>query len=325
MENRTDNLETPKLISFIIPCYHSAKTLPFVVEEIERTMQALPQYRTQIVMVNDDPKDGTWSVIQKLCHEKTGRDGICFARNFGQHAALMAGIRRAQGDILVCLDDDGQTPANEMFKLIDKLEDFDLVFAEYKNKQHSGFRNFGSKVNDLMARWLLSKPKDLKIMSYFACRRYVVDEVLRYENPYPYMSGLLLRATKKVTNVEVNHRERAEGTSGYSLKKLMLLWINGFTSFSVKPLRFATFIGFITAMFGFLFGIYVIIHKFVVPNSLMGWSSTMAVLLFLGGMIMLMLGMVGEYVGRIYLSINRSPQFVIRKKVGFEDEKNGKQ
>lgn len=312
-------------ISFVIPCYHSEHTVGGVVDEIVQTVTAHGGYDYEIILVNDNSPDNVIDTITELAKANPHVKGLDLSRNFGQHSAIMAGFTYLTGDIVVCLDDDGQTPANEMFKLIDKLEDFDLVFAEYKNKQHSGFRNFGSKVNDIMARWLLSKPKDLKIMSYFACRRYVVDEVLRYENPYPYMSGLLLRATKKVTNVEVNHRERAEGTSGYSLKKLMLLWINGFTSFSVKPLRFATFIGFITAMFGFLFGIYVIIHKFVVPNSLMGWSSTMAVLLFLGGMIMLMLGMVGEYVGRIYLSINRSPQFVIRKKVGFEDEKNGKQ
>lgn len=312
-------------ISFVIPCYHSEHTVGGVVDEIVQTVTAHGGYDYEIILVNDNSPDNVIDTITELAKANPHVKGLDLSRNFGQHSAIMAGFTYLTGDIVVCLDDDGQTPANEMFKLIDKLEDFDLVFAEYKNKQHSGFRNFGSKVNDLMARWLLSKPKDLKIMSYFACRRYVVDEVLRYENPYPYMSGLLLRATKKVTNVEVNHRERAEGTSGYSLKKLMLLWINGFTSFSVKPLRFATFIGFITAMFGFLFGIYVIIHKFVVPSSLMGWSSTMAVLLFLGGMIMLMLGMVGEYVGRIYLSINRSPQFVIRKKVGFEDEKNGKQ
>ena len=312
-------------ISFVIPCYHSEHTVGGVVDEIVQTVTAHGGYDYEIILVNDNSPDNVIDTITELAKANPHVKGLDLSRNFGQHSAIMAGFTYLTGDIVVCLDDDGQTPANEMFKLIDKLEDFDLVFAEYKNKQHSGFRNFGSKVNDLMARWRLSKPKDSKIMSYFACRRYVVDEVLRYENPYPYMSGLLLRATKKVTNVEVNHRERAEGTSGYSLKKLMLLWINGFTSFSVKPLRFATFIGFITAMFGFLFGIYVIIHKFVVPNSLMGWSSTMAVLLFLGGMIMLMLGMVGEYVGRIYLSINRSPQFVIRKKVGFEDEKNGKQ
>lgn len=310
-------------ISFVIPCYHSEHTIGGVVDEIVSTVTAHGGYDYEIILINDNSPDNVMDTITELSKANPRVKGLELSRNFGQHSAIMAGFTYLTGDVIVCLDDDGQTPANEMFKLIDKLDEFDLVFAEYKNKQHSGFRNFGSKVNDLMARWLLSKPKDLKIMSYFACKRYVVDEVLRYENPYPYMSGLLLRATRKVCNVEVNHRERVEGSSGYSMKKLLLLWINGFTSFSVKPLRFATFIGFLTAAVGFVFGIYVIIHKFVVPNSLMGWSSTMAAMLFIGGMIMLMLGMVGEYVGRIYLSINRSPQFVIRKKVGFEDDKNG--
>ena len=311
-------------ISFVIPCYHSENTVGGVVDEIVETVTAHGGYDYEIILVNDNSPDNVIQTIKELAAANPHVKGLDLSRNFGQHSAIMAGFTYLTGDIVVCLDDDGQTPANEMFRLIDKLDSFDLVFAEYKSKQHSGFRNFGSKVNDLMARWLLSKPKDLKIMSYFACKRYVIDEVLRYENPYPYMSGLLLRATKKVCNVEVDHRERAEGTSGYSLRKLLLLWINGFTSFSVKPLRFATFIGFITAVAGFLFGIYVIIHKIVVPDSLLGWSSTMAVMLFLGGMIMLMLGMVGEYVGRIYLSINRSPQFVIRDKIGFEDKKDGK-
>ena len=311
-------------ISFVIPCYRSENTVGGVVDEIVETITAHGGYDYEIILVNDNSPDRVIDTIKALSAANPKVKGLDLSRNFGQHSAIMAGFTYLTGDIVVCLDDDGQTPANEVFKLIDKLDSFDLAFAEYKTKQHSGFRNFGSKINDLMARWLLSKPKDLKIMSYFACKRYVVEEVLRYENPYPYMSGPLLRATKKVTNVEVNHRERVEGSSGYSLKKLLLLWINGFTSFSVKPLRFATFLGFFTAVIGFLFGIYVIIHKIVVPDSLMGWSSTMSVMLFLGGMIMLMLGMVGEYVGRIYLSINRSPQFVIRDKVGFEDKKDGK-
>ena len=310
-------------ISFVIPCYRSENTVGSVVDEIVGTVTGHGGYDYEIILINDNSPDRVIDTIKALSKANPRVKGLDLSRNFGQHSAIMAGFTYLTGDIVVCLDDDGQTPANEVFKLIDKLGDMDLVFASYKTKQHSGFRNFGSKVNDMMACWLLSKPKDLKIMSYFACRRYVVDEVLRYENPYPYMSGLLLRATKKVTNVEVNHRERFEGSSGYSLKKLLLLWINGFTSFSVKPLRFATFLGFITAAAGFLFGIYVIIHKIVVPESLLGWSSTMAALLFLGGMIMLMLGMVGEYVGRIYLSINRAPQFVIRDRIGFEDEKHG--
>ena len=311
-------------ISFVIPCYRSEHTIGAVVDEIVETVTAHGGYDYEIILVNDNSPDNVMSVIKSIARENTHVRGLDLSRNFGQHSAIMAGFTYLTGDIVVCLDDDGQTPANEMFRLIDRLDEFDLVFAEYKSKQHSGFRNFGSKVNDLMARWLLSKPKKLKIMSYFACKRYVVDEVLRYENPYPYMSGLLLRATKRVCNVEIDHRERAEGSSGYSFKKLMLLWINGFTSFSVKPLRFATFIGFITAIVGFLYGMYVIINKLCNPLAPMGWSSTMAALLFIGGMIMLMLGMVGEYVGRIYLSINRAPQFVIRRAVGFEDKKHGK-
>ncbi len=307
-------------ISFVIPCYRSEHTISAVVDEIVDTVTAHGGYDYEIILVNDNSPDRVMDVITVLSQFNPRVKGLDLSRNFGQHSAIMAGFTYLTGDIVVCLDDDGQTPANEMFRLIDKLGDMDLVFASYKTKQHSGFRNFGSKVNDLMARWLLSKPKDLKIMSYFACKRYVVDEVLRYENPYPYMSGLLLRATKKVCNVEIDHRERAEGTSGYSLRKLLLLWINGATSFSVKPLRLATVVGVITAVLGFVFGVYVIIHKFIVPESPLGWSSTMAVLLFIGGMIMLMLGMVGEYVGRIYLSINRAPQFVIRKTVGFDQK-----
>ncbi len=292
-------------ISFVIPCYRSEHTISAVVDEIVDTVTAHGGYDYEIILVNDNSPDRVMDVITVLSQFNPRVKGLDLSRNFGQHSAIMAGFTYLTGDIVVCLDDDGQTPANEMFRLIDKLGDMDLVFASYKTKQHSGFRNFGSKVNDLMARWLLSKPKDLKIMSYFACKRYVVDEVLRYENPYPYMS---------------DHRERAEGTSGYSLRKLLLLWINGATSFSVKPLRLATVVGVITAVLGFVFGVYVIIHKFIVPESPLGWSSTMAVLLFLGGMIMLMLGMVGEYVGRIYLSINRAPQFVIRKTVGFDQK-----
>ncbi len=321
MENRTDNLETPKLISFIIPCYHSAKTLPFVVEEIERTMQALPQYRTQIVMVNDDPKDGTWSVIQQLCHEKTGRDGICFARNFGQHAALMAGIRRAQGDILVCLDDDGQTPACEAPELIAAIENgADAAYAKYEKKQHSGFRNFGSSVNEKMCEILLGKPKELYVSSYFAMRRFVAEEVKRYENSYPYLLGLVLRSTTSIVNVPVHHRKRESGTSGYTLRKLFGLWMNGFTAFSIEPLRIATKMGAVFAFVSFIYGIYTIIKKIINPAVPMGLSAMMTAIIFFGGMLMLMVGLAGEYIGRTYISVNRAPQYVIRETTGAQPD-----
>lgn len=300
-------------LSFVIPCYNSKHTIKTVVDEIIETVTTHGGYDYEIVLVNDSSPDGCFSVITELAENNPKIKGVDLSRNFGQHSAIMAGFHYVTGDVVVCLDDDGQTPANEMFKLIDKLDENDLVFAKYTDKKHSAFRNFGSKVNDKMAQWLLNKPQNLKIMSYFACKRYVVDEVLCYKNPYPYISGLLLRTTNKIANVEIHHQERLEGKSGYTLKKLFLLWINGFTSFSVKPLRISTFIGIITALVGFLYGVYIIINKFFNPAAPLGYSSTMAVILFVGGMIMLLLGMIGEYIGRVYISLNNAPQFVVRQ------------
>lgn len=303
-----------KLVSFVIPCYRSALTIGKVVEEIDSTMKDMPEYVYEIILVNDSSPDDTFKTIRELCEARQDICGIDLAKNFGQHAALMAGMRHAHGDVVVCLDDDGQTPANEVGKLLRKIEDgHDVVYAKYTHKQHSGFRNFGSRINELMTRVMLGKPKDLYISSYFAARRYVVEELLRYDNPYPYVIGLVLRSTKNVTNVEVTHRERETGASGYTIGKLLGLWFNGFTAFSIKPLRIATAIGCLTACGGFLYGIYTVVKKFVNPNVPVGFSAMMAALVFLGGMIMLMLGLIGEYIGRIYISLNNSPQYVIRE------------
>lgn len=308
-----------KKVSFIIPCYRSEHTLPHVVAEIDEKMKQIAKYDYEIILVNDCSPDNTLAAVRRLCRENSNVKGISFARNFGQHAALMAGLRHADGEYVVCLDDDGQTPANEVDKLLDKLEEgYDAVYAKYEHKHHSGFRNLGSKINELMTRVMLDKPADLYLSSYFAVRRFVVDDMIRYENSYPYVIGLVLRATKNITNVVVRHRDREEGCSGYTLKKLLGLWLNGFTAFSVKPLRIATAIGGFSAGIGFLYGIYTIIKRFVNPDVPMGFSSTMSALVFFGGMIMVMLGLIGEYVGRIYISLNNSPQYVIRERMNIE-------
>lgn len=309
-----------KKVSFVIPCYRSAMTIGKVVEEIESSMTKLSdRYSYEIILVNDYPEDDTFETIRRLAEEKDYITGINFAGNFGQHAALMAGFRYCCGDITVCLDDDGQTPADEVGKLLDKLEEgFDVVYAKYSHKQHSAFRNFGSKVNEIMTRFMLGKPKDLYISSYFAARKFVIKEMIRYQNPYPYVIGLVLRTTKRIANAEVSHREREVGTSGYTLGKLFGLWFNGFTAFSIKPLRIATACGALCALAGFLYGIYTIIKKFINPIAPMGWSSTMSAIMFIGGMMMLMLGLIGEYIGRIYISLNNAPQYVIRETTGKE-------
>ncbi len=309
-----------KTVSFVIPCYRSEHTLENVVAEIHKTLKDMEQYDYEIILVNDCSPDGTWAVIRRICQEDNRIRGINFAKNFGQHAALMAGLRQSSGDYVVCLDDDGQTPADEVGKLLGKLEEgYDAVYASYAHKQHSLFRNLGSKVNELMTRIMLEKPRQLYISSYFAVRRFVVEDMVRYENSYPYVIGLVLRATKNITNVEVSHRERQEGSSGYNLKKLLGLWFNGFTAFSVKPLRIATCIGCLSAAVGFLYGLYTIIKRMVNPQVPMGFSSTMAAIVFFGGMIMIMLGLIGEYIGRIYISLNNSPQYVIRERINAQE------
>ena len=305
-----------KLVSFVIPCYRSEQTLESVINEIDETMAKQGGYDYEIILVNDGSPDNTWDKIREIAGKRTDNKvlGINFAKNFGQHAALMAGLKATKGDYVVCLDDDGQTPADEVDKLLNALEDgADVAYARYERKQHSFFRNFGTFMNETMATIMLGKPKELYVSSYFAARKFVVDEMIKYEGSYPYVIGLVLRTTKNIVNVDVKHRRREGGESGYSFAKLFALWINGFTAFSIKPLRIATFVGTVFAILGFLYGIYTIIKKFVYPIAPMGYAALMSAVIFMGGMLMLMLGMVGEYVGRLYISQNKNPQYVIRE------------
>ena len=299
-------------VSFVIPCYRSSKTIGGVVNEIESTMAQLA-YEYEIILVNDSSPDDTFVVISALAEADGHITAVDLAKNFGQHAALMCGIRHSSGDVLVCLDDDGQTPADEVGKLLEKIEaGYDVVYASYDHKQHSGFRNFGSRVNAWMTEIMLGKPKELSLTSYFAAKRFIADEMLRYENCFPYVMGLVLRSTKNICNVPVNHRSREQGQSGYTLGKLLSLWMNGFTSFSIKPLRIATYFGALTAVAGFIYALIIVIRHFAVGMAPLGWSSTTALLLILGGVILLVLGLIGEYIGRIFMCVNASPQYVER-------------
>ena len=298
-------------VSFVVPCYRSEKTVGTVVEEIRKTMDGR-EY--EIILVNDGSPDGTIDAIQALAEADGRVIGVDLARNFGQHAALMAGFRQVTGDVVVCLDDDGQTPADEVDRLLAKLgEGYDAVYASYEDKKHTGFRNFGSWLNMKMTEIMLGKPKELYISSYFAVKRFVMDEMLRYEGCYPYVIGLVLRSTKNICNVPIEHREREVGASGYTLGKLINLWMNGFTSFSVKPLRLANYFGCLSAACGFIYIVVIIIRHFVVGAAPLGWSSTTALLLLIGGIILVVLGMMGEYIGRIYMCINATPQYLIRE------------
>lgn len=311
-----------KKVSFILPCYGSENTIAEVVSQIDAAMQSLP-YAHEIVLVEDSSFDSVGSVIDALAKTNQHVVGLHLAKNFGQHAAIMAGIRNAdpKSDIYIFADDDLQTPLNEVSKLIAPLEtDYDVVYAQYTEKKHEWYRNIFSKINDVMAQILIGKPKELYISSFFACRNYVVEEIKKYNNPYPYLYGLVFRTCNRITNMPVSHKERQSGKSGYTFFKLFSLWMNGFTSFSVKPLRISSIMGFVISVIGFIMALYIVIRKLIVPETLLGYTSTLAVVLLLGGILLIMLGIVGEYIGRIYMCINNSPQYVVREANGREDE-----
>ena len=199
-------------ISYVIPCYRSQRTVGGVVAEIAATMQTLPQYDYEVILVNDCSPDDTFGTIRSLVAADSHVVGVDLAKNFGQHAALMAGFHKCSGDIVVCLDDDGQTPADEVGKLLAKIDEgYDVVYASYDTKRQAGWRNLGSWVNSKMTEIMLGKPPELVVNSYFAARRFIVDEMLRYEHCYPYVIGLVLRSTKRICNVPVHHRAREEG------------------------------------------------------------------------------------------------------------------
>ncbi|MBO6231127.1 MAG: glycosyltransferase family 2 protein [Ruminiclostridium sp.] len=309
-------MEKNTLLSFVIPCYRSQNTILKVVDEIERTVKTRDGYDYEIILVNDCSPDNVWSVISDLAKKNDHVTGIDLAKNFGQHSALLAGYNNCNGEFVISLDDDGQTPADEFYKLLDELnKGYDVVYATYGEVHQNVIRKLGSKFAKAMSDYMFDiKGEKRQGSSYYIARKFIIEEMIKYKNPYPYMAGLVLRATRNISVVPVTHRDRLEGRSGYSFKGLVNLWLNGFTAFSVKPLRLGSYVGFFTAAAGILYTIYIIIKKlFFHPEMEAGWSSTVSIMMVIGGVIMIMLGLIGEYIGRIYICINNSPQYVIRE------------
>lgn len=303
------------LLSFTIPCYRSENTVTNVVDEIIAKVQEMSGYDYEIIAVNDCSPDNTWQVLETLAEGNPKIKCINLAKNVGKHAALMAAFSMVQGDIVIGVDDDGQCPLHELPKLLEPLnQGYDMSMASYPKKKQSLFKNFGSHVNDYMVRFLIGKPKGLVFSNFIARKRFVCEEIIKYKNPYPYLEGLTLRATHNIALVPMEERERQAGTSGYTLKKSLALWVNGCTAFSVKPLRLAAVLGLVFAVVGFLAGFALVIQKLINPAIQAGYTSIMALLLFVSGIMMLLLGIIGEYIGRIYICINDSPQYVIREK-----------
>lgn len=310
-------------LSFVIPCYRSEHTVSTVIHEIITTMSPRSDLDFEIIAVNDSSPDNVYDVLSALAQGDKRIKVIDFAKNMGQQAALMAGYKVSTGDIVISVDDDGQAPLDGIWRLLAPIfsEEADVSVANFGYKKESAFRNLGSYLNGVMAQILIDKPKDFNFSSFFAMKRYVVDEIVRYKNPFPYIGGLFLRATSHIVNVPIPDRERLSGTSGYTLKKLIGLVLNGFTAFSVKPLRTSTILGILLSLIGFLYAAFTIVKKILHPEIVAGWSSIMSVQLIIGGIVLFMLGLIGEYIGRIYICLNSSPQYVIRRTLNLPEVK----
>lgn len=305
-------------ISVVIPCYRSENTLPAVVEETIRILQERESVDYEIILVDDGSPDGTLDTIRSLCRNKKVK-GIGLARNFGQPCASLAGFSAVTGDVVVYSDDDGQTPIDHLWALIDELaRGSDVVFATFSAQTQSPLQRVGTVLNNMMANYLIGKPKHLHFGNFWVCRRFIADEAVKYKNPYPYMGGIFVRTTRHMSEVQTNHRKRLAGRSNYSAAKMVALWLNGFTAFSIVPLRIATGLGIAIAVIGFLFAVRLTVQKLVNPAIQAGYSSIMATILVMGGLTISLLGVVGEYVGRIYMNINGIPQYVVRESLNLD-------
>lgn len=302
------------LISVCIPCYRSAQTLPFVADEIREVFAAREDDDYQLILVNDGSPDNTYEVIERLCREDPRIVGVDLSRNYGQQAAKMAALPYAEGDAIVYMDDDGQHPAAGIFPLVEKLaEGYDIVYARFPQKKHSFFKRITSRLYQKVSELIGNKPRGISVSSFTAWSRTTADAAQRYRSPFPAPGLYLNHITTKIANVDMAHRDRIAGQSGYSLKKLIALTVTALTNFSIIPLRMASYTGLGCSALGFLAAVITVIRKLVHPNIFAGYSSLLAALLFIGGILMLILGILGEYVGRIYMTVSDMPQYHVRQ------------
>lgn len=314
------------VLSIVVPVYRSAQILPQLVEQIHAEMckEGLAE-SFELLLVNDASTDNSWQVISELAHTHAFIKGISLRRNFGQHNAIMAGLHYVRGDYVILMDDDLQHPPNAIGGMVRALaEGYDVCYTKYRNRQHAVWKKYGSQFNNWVATRLLGKPKGLYLSSFKGLRKEIVQEIIRYDGPYAYIDGLILDVTHSITTIAIEHQARHEGESSYNLYRLFSLWMKMATSFSVLPLRLASYVGFALTALSLVMIIIVIVQKFLHPELPRGWASLIATILFIGGVQTLCIGMIGEYLGRTYIKLNNKPQSVVGRTTWTQPKHNEK-
>ncbi len=303
-----------RLISYIIPCYCSEQTIENVINELIYENNKLQGYTYEVIAVNDCSPDNVFCVLGTLAEKNKKIKVISLGKNAGQHSALMAALNYVNGDYIVYLDDDGQCPLNHIYEMIEPLENgWDVSIAKYYQKKQKGIKKVGSDLNAILMNLFLDKPKEIQTSNFWALKRFVVDGMIKYKGPFPSFGGLVLRNSSRIINIEMEERNRIEGTTSYSMKKLVRLLLNNILGFTVKPLRWSIYSGIFFSIMGVLYAMFIVINRLINPEILVGWSSLMVVLLISSGLLLFSVGIVGEYIGRIYMSINNIPQYVIKE------------
>lgn len=303
------------LYSIIVPCYKSSHTIRELIELTSAKMEEMGRTPFEFVLVDDcSPDDGeTICTLRELADQYDYVNVVELAQNAGQHNAVMAGLNYAKGDVLIAMDDDLQTHPSQLPKLFEAFDQgYDIVYAYYPQKHHSPFRNFGSWVNATSVRILIGKPKELKTSSFWIIRKFVRDYVIEYKSHYTHLQGLFLRTTRNIASVPVEHFDRGYGQSGYTFKRLISLWSN-IMGYSIVPLRIATRVGTFFALASILGAIFIVLKKIFAPTSAVGWYSLIVSIFFLSGLIMIFLGLIGEYLGRMFQGMSNDPQYVVRE------------
>jgi glycosyltransferase involved in cell wall biosynthesis len=307
------NAGNPPLVSFIVPLHFTGAG---VLKLFAAFREQVSEEEFELILVNDGSTDDTMSLVQRLIPDMPLPVTLVdMARNYGEHAAVLEGCRHTRGSYIVSLDDDLQNPVSEALRLVEHLRvtDADVVYSFYDRKRHHWFRNFGSWLTNRMATYLLGKPEDLYLSSFRAMKRELVQRIVRYSGPYPYVDGLILGATNRIERLQVAHVGRSQGQSGYTLRKLVRLWLNMFFNFSIMPLRAASLMGVVLCMLGLILLVEVFAEYLMMGTNQVGWSSLMAAVSLFSGSQLLILGLLGEYVGRAYMTVSGKPQSHLRE------------